>query len=129
METVECVDCGKQYSEVLKHCPVCGSYHKRLFISVHSEIGIKSEITGMQGKKPGHPGKHKVRWKWTDKDTVQRGDGRTPIHFYQLIDRDNNLYEETVVNLETGEVIRDCREPLSDHIGHGSDKIQRDTTE
>jgi hypothetical protein len=30
------------------------------------------------------------------------------------------LYEEVVIDDETGETIHECREPLSDHTGHGS---------
>ena len=80
----------------------------------------------MKGKKPNYPGKHKkVRWEWTDEDRVQRGDGQTKIHCWQLIDRDQDIYEETVIDLQTGETIRDCKEKLSEHIGHSKYEKQR----
>jgi len=40
----------------------------------------------------------------------------------RVIDREKNWYEEVIVDEETGEVVRDSHEPLSDHAGHGSAK-------
>jgi len=40
----------------------------------------------------------------------------------RVIDRDNDLYKETVKNPKTGEVIHHCEEPLSQHKNHGSAK-------
>ena len=40
----------------------------------------------------------------------------------QEIDRENDRYRKMIVNPETGEIIRQCDEPLSEHIGRGSDK-------
>ena len=40
----------------------------------------------------------------------------------RCIDKDNNHYKEIVVDPETGEIIHQCEEPLSEHRGHGSDK-------
>jgi hypothetical protein len=37
-----------------------------------------------------------------------------------LIDRAGDWYEETVVDLATGETIHECSEPLSEHWEHGS---------
>lgn len=38
------------------------------------------------------------------------------------IDRENNQYYEIIKNNQTGEIIHECKEPLSEHCGHGSDK-------
>jgi len=43
-------------------------------------------------------------------------------HLERLIDRDNDLYIEKITNMETGDVIREVTEPLSEHVGHGSAK-------
>lgn len=40
----------------------------------------------------------------------------------RILDRDNNRYVEKVVDPETGEVLRDVEEPLSEHQGRGSAK-------
>jgi hypothetical protein len=39
-----------------------------------------------------------------------------------VIDRENNQYKEVIVNPETGELIRHCDEPLTEHINRGSAK-------
>jgi hypothetical protein len=46
------------------------------------------------------------------------------MHKVRIIDRDNNRYVEKVVDPETGQVLRDVEEPLSEHQGHGSAKSQ-----
>lgn len=47
-------------------------------------------------------------------------DGNKPVFVERLIDRDHNLYKETVIDSETNEVIHRCEEPLSDHRDRGS---------
>ena len=46
----------------------------------------------------------------------------------RIIDRKNNYYKELVVNTDTGEIVRDIEQPLSDHTGHGSAKRKKQTT-
>ena len=122
MEIVECINCGTIYSETEKICPQCGIEHRRIYISANASVGMSAKVEGMEGKNPHLSSKKKLRWRWVSKDTVQRGDRVTPVHHYQLIDKDNDLYEEVVTNLRTGEIIHECEEPLSEHRGHGSDK-------
>ncbi len=40
----------------------------------------------------------------------------------RIIDRENNWYEEVVVDEETGEVVYESSEALTDHTDHGSAK-------
>ncbi len=47
----------------------------------------------------------------------------------RIIDRENNWYEEVVVDEETGEVVHENSEPLSDHKGHGSAKCKQTPAE
>lgn len=47
------------------------------------------------------------------------------MDYHQDIDRENDWYEETVTNPDTGEVVHHQAEPLSDHTGHGSAKQHR----
>ena len=44
------------------------------------------------------------------------------VHHQRVIDRDNNLYYEKIVDYETGAVLHEQKEPLSEHFGHGSAK-------
>ncbi len=46
------------------------------------------------------------------------------VSYYRKIDRNKDLYVERVVDEETGNVLRDCEEPLSKHTGRGSTKTK-----
>ncbi len=46
------------------------------------------------------------------------------IRKQRTLDRDNDRYAEKVVDPETGEVLRDVEEPLSEHQGRGSAKAR-----
>ena len=39
-----------------------------------------------------------------------------------MIDREADTYDETVTDPESGEIVHECHEPLSEHRGHGSAK-------
>ena len=43
-------------------------------------------------------------------------------HLVRHIDRENDRYVETITVLGTGERVHHVDEPLSQHIGHGSDR-------
>ena len=51
-----------------------------------------------------------------------QNDGSGDVNRIRIIDRQNNVYIETVQYNKTGEIIRACSEKLTDHKGHGSDK-------
>jgi hypothetical protein len=44
------------------------------------------------------------------------------VRVHRTIDRDNNRYIEKVIDLQSGEVLHECDEPLSDHINRGTAK-------
>ncbi|MEW6313646.1 MAG: hypothetical protein AB1513_06310 [Pseudomonadota bacterium] len=48
------------------------------------------------------------------------GSRQKVVHRTRLIDRDNDHYFERVTDHETGEVIHENKEKLSEHQGHGS---------
>lgn len=43
------------------------------------------------------------------------------VHREQVIDRERDVYSEKITDYESGEIIHQISEPLSKHIGHGSD--------
>jgi len=51
---------------------------------------------------------------------------RRQVHVERIIDRENDRYFERVTDYETGEVIRECEEPLSKHVGRGNAKKEYD---
>ena len=44
----------------------------------------------------------------------------------RVIDRKNNRYYELVIDEETGDVLRECEQPLKEHTGRGSAKNRSD---
>lgn len=122
MDFVKYRDCGAIYYKNQRICPVCKSMHKIVYISCNP-ITIKNQIaiTGMKAKKTNLAGKKKHIWEWTNRKEI-RNDKGTPVQRYKLVDRENDSYEETVIDLTTNKVIHNCKEPLSQHTGHGSDK-------
>ena len=61
----------------------------------------------------------------THRNDFQRKTGKW-MKLSRVIDRGNDLYHETVTDPSTGEVVHECKEPLSDHHGHGAAK-RKDT--
>lgn len=125
LEYVKCRICGETYPETKDKCPKCGSTQKVIEILCEPITLIpRMKVERVQGKNPHLPSRKKKRWEIISRDAVQRSDGKTRVHHFQYKDRDLDIYEEVVTDLETGEVIHECKEPLSKHIGHGSDKRQ-----
>jgi hypothetical protein len=46
-----------------------------------------------------------------------------------LVDRQNDRYLERVWDPESGDIIHECEEPLTQHAGHGSAKAKKPTEE
>jgi hypothetical protein len=113
-------DEGEPVSET--PCPKCGGS-----ITVAYRRGQEfSVVVGgfkLMAYPPGRRGNH-----WFHKSEERHSyfvkDGRR--HFIQrAYDRDNNWYDERIVDVATGGVVREVHEPLTDHQGRGSAKNRR----
>lgn len=56
-------------------------------------------------------------------DDLHRNSGKL-MKLERTIDRENDLYHEIVTNPSTGEIVHECKEPLSEHKGHGTAKFK-----
>jgi hypothetical protein len=101
-------------------CPACGSTQR----SFDGEVTLAACMGTKVGMKARHPGARRPYVECVGGDDVQRATGRRVKH-ERTIDREADLYEERVVDAETGAVIHTCREPLSKHRAHGSAKHRR----
>ena len=72
----------------------------------------------MKQKRPGHK---KSIYESVSGDDLHRASGQWN-KLTREIDRENNRYKEVIVNPETGEALRYCDQPLTDHTGRGSAK-------
>jgi hypothetical protein len=61
---------------------------------------------------------------WSRQVLQRSRDNAVAIH-ERTFDRDADRYTEKVTMLDTGEVICNKDQPLSEHTGHGSDKSKR----
>lgn len=71
--------------------------------------------------KQRRPGKKKPVLELQAGDQLEHSTGRWMIK-RRVIDRDADLYEESVVDAETGEIRHQCLEPITQHWEHGSAK-------
>jgi predicted RNA-binding Zn-ribbon protein involved in translation (DUF1610 family) len=119
---VVCVSCGNLIDESLdvsavvrNPCANCGSLGRRFEASIVEtvtasvKLGVKHKVRGVA--KPifesvGGLDYHRKTGKWNQLERV--------------IDRQNDWYEEKVVDPESGAIVHHCAEKLSDHRGHGS---------
>jgi hypothetical protein len=98
-------------------CPACGSTTRSIHVTVHDGITFKEKL-GMKGR---HPGSGRPFIEQVSGDDLRRKSGKW-MKLSRVIDRDNDIYHEIVVDPSTDEVIHECKEPLSKHLGHGAAK-------
>jgi predicted RNA-binding Zn-ribbon protein involved in translation (DUF1610 family) len=121
--SVECSDCGAfidTSEDTADHrfpCEKCGGVIRTIHASIEEHVvardGLEVKVRRAGEKKPyiedrGIPSHSRKL------DKI--------VHHQRLIDRDNDIYRETVTDYESGEVIHHCEEPLTQHQGHGSAK-------
>lgn len=132
-ESVKCRNCGVRLpaewaSEPAgaNPCPECGSVAKHVDIKIAERVGIivRETVKG-ELRNDSLPSNKKRRVKFQTGDEIRR-DGKGWVKKDQLLDRDRDLYIEKVVDAESGEVLRDVEEPLSEHRNRGSARIPKE---
>ena len=129
---VRCVSCSAEFEHDPATntgngslCPSCRSSGKaEIRVVVNEEVSIEDRVGG---RRRGEKRKSEVSGRKRHSSELDfgheqsRGTGRL-VYKSREIDRENDRYHETVRDDETGEIIRDVAERLSDHQGHGSAK-------
>jgi hypothetical protein len=122
IDPISCGVCGESLDEeprgaVTKRnpCPACGSLTRRFSVQVYGSLRFREKF-GLKQKRVGHK---KPIYESIFGDDVHRASG-VWNKLLQEIDRINDRYKKIVVNLEKGEVLRHCDEPLTKHVGRGS---------
>ena len=113
---------GRRPAPAYGHCPGCGELLS--FIAVAAEDQVEAGTTRLREKlgiKARHPGEGKPHLIKTVGDDLQRSTGRW-LHLERTVDRENDDYRETLTDPQTGEVLLDKRERLSEHRGRGAAK-------
>lgn len=122
MTPVSCAQCGRVITEgatepikARRPCPSCGSTTRNIKV-LAQDGAILREKLGMKARRPGRSRPYFEAVCGAD---LHRKTGRW-MHKSRIIDRENDLYQELVVDPGTGNVVHECREPLSAHRGHGT---------
>ena len=122
---INCAECGNTVDEPINKqesdpCPHCGS-NRRIMDIDHGEEIVELNIKVQSISKikdPKQTGRRKIRQERLFGDNLHKESGKWDKK-ERIIDRENDRYIEKIIDPETGEVIRHCDEPLSEHQGHG----------
>jgi hypothetical protein len=124
-ETIVCGDCGAPLNDALpsddptqrKPCASCGSIKRNYHMFIIESVTLRGGL-GMKAKHLGEKRPH-----IETKDFPNHSTSRDKlVHRELIIDRENDRYYERVTDYESGEVIHECEEKLSQHLFHGTDK-------
>ena len=117
---IECSACKKELDVVevviennlTTYKLACG--HNFFVKDLQETIGIIEQLKGKL--RHGEPGEFKPHLEFSNK-IVQSGDPRLPrgVRITMRIDRENNQYHQVVTDLNTGKVIHQHHEPLTEH--------------
>ena len=124
---VYCGNCGLKLEEdasapIESHlpCPSCGSMTRAVYMTVSDVVTCKEK----RKTKARRLGKGKPSIEQVQGDDLHRDTG-TWRTLSRVIDRENDEYHEIVKNPETGKILHECHEPLSQHCDHGAAKKGR----
>jgi len=124
LQAVRCGNCGielEESSSILPKdragCPSCGSMSRHFSISLSGTATVRSMLTLKARRAAG--GRPFVEQKVGD--DLHHASGRW-MRLERVIDRAKNWYREVVTDRETGKIVHQSDEPLSDHQVHGSAK-------
>lgn len=120
--SVACGTCSRDLDETpdlleveRRPCPACGSLARRIDIKVSDELRVGVyELLKLRS-----PGRGKPSLERTVGFNLFRQTGRWN-HIDRVIDYAADRYDEVITDPETGTVLDECHEPLSEHRGHGS---------
>ena len=125
---VNCGDCGLLLDEdpgapleARQPCPHCGSMTR----AFQAQFNATAEVRSSMAAKGRHAGVKKPFTEQLTGADLHRGSGHW-MNKSRVIDRDNDRYRELIVDPHTGLVVHECDEPLSEHQGHGDDKLKPD---
>ena len=105
-----------------KICLECGGEGRLIQVSLTEEIKIGDCLEGSLKEKSNKDKVEFTEGVRTQRDPLKCNDW---IKISQRIDRRNDTYKEKITDIQTGEIINECEEPLSKHWGHGSDKNRK----
>jgi predicted nucleic acid-binding Zn-ribbon protein len=122
---VTCAGCGATATDTLDSksfppCPKCGSTSRHAAIELEDKVEVHDRLDGKSKRPTAKDPDVEVRT--GDDPYVAKG---TWAEKERRVDRPGDWYDEVVKDKETGEVLHECHEPLSKHVGRGSAKPKK----
>lgn len=103
-------------------CPSCGAIARADTASLVDGIRL-FDSQRARLKQPSLPSDKKLRWESFEGFEFNR-DRQKMVRKTRMFDKDADQYVERVTDIDTGEIIHECVEPLSEHTGHGTARQQ-----
>jgi hypothetical protein len=128
VKEIACGQCGTALDEPSdtpiedrSPCPACGSTLRRYAVALEGKITFRERIhlKKFEGKAKGRAAEEIIQGDDFNSDTGRWFDLK------RRIDRTNDRYSERIVDPESGEVVREVNEPLSEHRGRGDARKKR----
>ena len=122
---VKCMDCGAELPSGVpaaadRSCTECGSSRLVVSQTIVEEIRVREHLHS-RIKDPRYSSKRNPRVISKVGASYSHGENKW-MHREMRVDKNQGRYREVISDPETGEIIRECEEPLSKHRGHGDDK-------
>ena len=129
---VKCKDCGAEFppevaGAVDRSCTECGSSRLVVFQNIAEEMGVREDLHS-RVKDPRYSSKRNPRV-ISKVGASYWHDEKKWMHREMLVDKNQGRYRKVISDPETGEIVRECEEPLPKHRGHGDDKPGPSTNE
>lgn len=128
LQQVECAECGHVFADAVEAtrlvdrptCPICGATARKGSILAQSVIQVTSD-TKFVGRSSGG-GRPFVKG-WLKREWFHRLDRWHRVE--RIVNRRDDTCDEVITDAETGDVVHECHEPMSEHRGHGSARHRR----
>lgn len=115
--TYFCKNCNKELTANDKICPYCGSNKRIINLSISETIKLRSSLTLRKSNKGSKKWVLEVMSGWfqsRDKKRYPKG-----VKKNRVIDREDpenrESYQERIIDVKTGKIIRNIKEPLKNH--------------
>lgn len=125
MSDTSCANCKAELPEDAPGadrppCPRCGSTVRSYTATLTDSI-IAYDGHRAKAKNPALPSAKKLRFDTYSGVEHSHRYGKL-VRVHRTFDKDKDWYSEQVIDLQTGEVLHECQEPLSQHTGRGAAK-------
>jgi DNA replicative helicase MCM subunit Mcm2 (Cdc46/Mcm family) len=108
-----CQKCGRELKADQKPCPFCGSINRDIKVTIEEKIVARETLRVRQKRKGfGRFIKENIQGWFPSRDKRKHAEG---VEKTRVIDKQKDSYQEKIKDVKTGEIVRDIKEPLSQH--------------